>query len=315
MRQLPVRSTVSPLGLLGIGAIVAALSGCASKEGPTAIQAPRGEHPAFAESYPTALQEALDGFAKDEADADALTKEFSKFPDSLKKPTWPLMLEVYKAAEEDGKNGYYGEVLNSERAQGGYFDELKPGLVKRAGGAVDYEAKKNKCEGEYFGAVSRGLDKGYETDAEERLDAASRAQRLITQKGSELPKAEQETLRAQARKLALAIYLVNISLPARHARLVALEAERSKVERTLKHRKEELTEAPPADKASPEAKKSHSEEQSRVADAQTKIEGPHTAAKQRLETSEKAISEAQDRIDDAVSDLLKAAKASLKDLD
>jgi hypothetical protein len=303
--------------VFSISVILVALSGCAPKEGPTAIQAPRGEHPAFAEQYPAKLQAALDGYAKDEADADALATEFEKFPDALKQPTWPLMLEVYEAAEEDGKNGYYGEVLSSERERGRYFDELKPGLVKRAGGAVDYEAKKNKCEGEYFGAVSRGLDKGYETDTEERLDAASRAQSLITQKGSELPKAEQETLRAQARKISLAIYLVNISLPERHAQLEALEAERSKVERTLKNRKEELTEGPPADKASPEAKKSHSEEQSRIAEAETKLEGPHTAARQRLETSEKAISDAQDRVDDAVSDLIKAAKAkaSLKDLD
>jgi hypothetical protein len=297
--------------------ILAALSGCAAKEGPTKIQEPRGEHPAFAETYPSALQAELDGFAKDEADADGLAKEFSKFPDEVKKPAWPLMLEVYEAAKADGESGYYGEVLASERARGQYFEELKPGLVKRAGGAVDYEAKKNKCEGEYFGAVSRGLDKGYETDTEERLDSASRAQSLITQKGSELPKAEQETLRAQARKISLAIYLVNISLPGRHAQLASLEAEHSKVERTLKRRKKALDETPPTEKASPEAKKAHADELARIAEAQSKVEGPHTAAKQRLETSEKATSEAQDRINDAVSKLLKVAKtkASLKDLD
>jgi hypothetical protein len=311
--KLHMRNTFS------VSVIALVLSGCAAKEGPTPIQSPRGEHPGFAEEYPNLLQAALDDYAKDIARAEAIATGFSEYPSAFKEPNWPLLRQVYDAAEEDGKSGYYGDVLQEQEGASRYFEEAKPELVKRAGGAVEYETKKNKCEGEgeYYGAVSRGLDKGLEADSDEQLEAASRAQRLITQKGSELSKADQATLKKQASQIALAVYLVKVSLPKRHARLAELEAERGKVESTLKKRKKELDEEPPADKASAEAKKSFSEEQKLVADSQANLEGPHTAAKQRLETSEKTVKDTQNRVDDALKKLKKAVKdkAALGDLD
>jgi len=303
--------------LFNVSIIALVLSGCATKEGPTPIQSPAGEHPAFAEEYPEQLQTALDDYAKTIARAEALATGFPDYPKAYKEPAWPFLLEVYEAAEEDGESGYYADFLREESQGDSYFDDVKPELVKRAGGAVDYETKKNKCEGEYYGAVSRGLDKGRETHAEERLEGASSAQRLITQKGSELSKADQETLKKQAAEIAVAVYLVRTSLPERHARLAELEAERGKVERTLKRRKKELDQEPLPEKASADAKKSYADEKKLIEEAGSKLEGPHTAATQRLETSEKTIQETRSHIDEALSKLKKAGKdkAALKELD
>ena len=50
-----------------------------------------------------------------------------------------------------------------------FVDEKQP-LVRQVGGSVDHEAKQNECKGDYYGAVSWGLEKAVQDRLKERAD-------------------------------------------------------------------------------------------------------------------------------------------------
>jgi hypothetical protein len=280
-------------------ALSLAFFGCNQESGPKARSAPAADHAAYAVEYPQRLTTAT---ARQEFEAkggQTLVEQIPKYPEELGDPDWNIALGTYQRADEDGKSGHFAEVQRDSALVAKFFVDEKQQLVRQVGGSVDHEAKQNACKGDYYGAVSWGLEKAVQDRLKERADEASSALKYLEQNGDALKKkADRTALEKQARDLALAAYLAHVALPERHEELQSLVAEHDAVKKTLARRREEI-EKTPADSGDAAAKKSRQAELDAIVASEQALASAHDAAKKRLEESEQQVEKAQKAYDEA----------------
>lgn len=272
--------------------------GCNQEAGPAPKTAPASEHAAYATEYPEQLKTATARHEFEAKGGVTLVEQIPKYPSELKDPDWTVALSVYEKADQDGKSGHYAEVQRESAVVAKFFVDEKQQLVRQVGGSVDHEAKQNSCKGEYYGAVSWGLEKAVQDRIKERADEASSAIKYIEQNAESFKKNDRTVIEKQARDLALAAYLAYVALPERHAELERLVAEHDGVKKTLARRREELA-AIPAESGDAAAKKSRKEEQEAIVAAEAALTQAHESAQKRLSESEQEVNEAQKAYDDA----------------
>jgi len=271
---------------------------CNQEAGPEPRTAPAADHAAYASEYPTRLGTATARHEFEAKGGATLTEQIPKYPGELGDPDWNVVLTVYEKADQDGKSGHYAEVQRESALVAKFFVDEKQQLVRQVGGSVDHEAKQNACKGEYYGAVSWGLEKAVQDRLKERADGASSAIKYIEQNAESFKKNDKQVIEKQARDLALAAYLAYVAMPERHADLEALVAEHDGVKKTLARRREEL-EAVPPDSGDAAAKKSRKDELDEIKAAEAALGGAHEAAQKRLSESEQQVEKAQKAYDDA----------------
>jgi len=275
-----------------------AFLGCSNQSGPAPRSAPASENSAYATEYPARLTTAVSRQELEAKGGQTLVEQIPKYPSELGSPDWTVAQGTYERAAEDGKSGHYAEVQRDGALVAKFFVDEKQQLVRQVGGSVDHEAKQNACKGDYYGAVSWGLEKAVQDRLKERADKASSAIKYLEQHGDGLKKADRTVLEKQARDLALAAYLANVALPERHEELQRLVAEHDGVKKTLARRREEL-EKVPADAGDAEAKKARQAELDAVKAAEADLAQAHEAAQKRLTQSEQEVERAQKAYDDA----------------
>jgi hypothetical protein len=288
-----------------------AFLGCSNQGGPAPRGAPSADHPAYATEYPARLTTAVARQDLDAKGGQALFEQIKKYPSELGSPDWAVAEGTYERAAEDGKSGHYAEVQRDSALVAKFFVDEKQQLVRQVGGSVDHEAKQNACKGDYYGAVSWGLEKAVQDRLKERADDASSALKYLEQHGDGLKKADRTVLEKQARDLALAAYLANVALPERHEELQALVAEHDGVKKTLARRREEL-EKTPADAGDAEAKKSRQAELDAIKAAEAALAPAYDAAQKRLAQSEQEVERTQKAYDDAYDALEFELRLKLK---
>ncbi len=158
-------------------------------------------------------------------------EQIPKYPAEPQGPRLDRGADRLRKADRDGKSGHYAEVQRDGALVAKFFVDEKQQLVRQVGGSVDHEAKQNACKGEYYGAVSWGMEKAVQDRLKERSDKASSAMKYIEQNADSFKKSDRTVIEKQARDLALAAYLAYVALPERHADLERLLAEHDGVKK------------------------------------------------------------------------------------
>ena len=184
-----------------------------------------------------------------------------------------------------------------------FYEEEKPELHKKVGGAAQYQAKEKGCDADVYGSANYALDKGIEKSLEDRTHEHSEAHAHIAMHQTKLGKANVETLEKQADHIALTSYVAHVGLVRKKNQLDQLLADASGVESTLNDRIEELK-AEPADEKAPAAeKKAREDELAALEEAKTTLGQELEPARKQAETMEQRITEAKKKYADALKQL------------
>lgn len=290
-------------------------AGCASQQ--PALYASAADQPAYAERYPAELAATRARYAEDEKELGRLTGEFGKYPDALKKPSWPAVTTVVEAADKAGKSGDFAAgMAEGETVQAFYAGE-GTALKRKVGGAAEYAAKEKSCDVEFYGPTAGALDRGMEQQLEERLRSHSAAHREIEDQEDALGKPNLETLEKQADEIGLASHLANVRLPAYKGGLDAALADASGVKSTLEREIEEANEVAASSSASKGAKQTAEKRKAAATSALSTLDAEVANAKtlageleKRNEAAKKSYEKAYEALKDALEAKAKAEPAA-----
>lgn len=296
-------------------ALVIGLASLACAQQKPVVYASSASQGTYALSYPDSMTGVRTEIATVEAQIQTAKSEFVKYPDALNKPSWPDVMSLYAAADEDGKSAGYGaEVERSEVVARFYVDE-KDELNRRVAGAAAHAVKQKECDVEVYGPTSYALGKAFEERLRERLRSRSEAHRYLDEHEAQLGKKNRPKLEDQIDAIARASYLAHVAMPRLRDRLADGVSESSAIAKTLDrlaadaHRKAEDPNLPKDERA-----KAASREQSAL-NSKKKLE-PEIAESKRLaeemqaraDAARKSYEEAFDALEDAVDKREDAAK-------
>jgi hypothetical protein len=268
-----------------------------------AVYASSASQGTYALSYPDSMTGARTEIATVEAQIQTAKTEFVKYPDALAKPSWPDVMSVYAAADEDGKSSGYGaEVERSEVIARFYVDE-KDELNRRVAGAAAHAVKQKECDVEVYGPTSYALGKAFEERLRERLRSRSEAHRYLDEHEAQLGKKNRPKLEDQIDAIARVSYLAHVAMPRLRDRLADGVSEGSAVSKTLDrlaedaHRKAEDPSLPKEERT-----KAASREQSAL-NSKKKLE-PELAESKRLAEEMEARADAARKTYEEAFDVL-----------
>src|SRR6187399_1752858 len=163
---------------IGLGLSLALTAACARQE--PALYASAADQPAYAERYPAALSDARAAYAADEQQATTGSAAFAKYPDALDKPSWPVVEDIVKAADQAGGTGDLAQSMQeADHVRRFYLAEKEP-IHQKVAGSVEYAAKQKPCEVEQLGGTAAGaVDRAIDQSLEDRMHEHNPAVRAI----------------------------------------------------------------------------------------------------------------------------------------
>jgi len=214
--------------------ILAALAAaaCSAPKPEPRIASSAGEA-GYAIEYPGALQSLSNQYVNAEGAIKKIAADFPKYPDQLKDPPWPHVLEVVQRADEAGASASYVERHREVQGARTFFTEEKDEITKRVAGSVQYAAKKKECDFDAYGPAAGGLKDAVDKQLEKRTRARNEAHFLIDRHRDALGKANTQVLEKQADDISLASYLVNIEIVTVKVDAARLLADADQVKKTL----------------------------------------------------------------------------------
>jgi len=298
MKPVSVKAAAVLLALV----VVPQLVGC--KKGQLEPEfAPSADQPSYAKTYPADLKATVTQLEGQLTLVDTTTAEFKEYPGQLKEPDWKEVIIVVDRADAEGQSSYYVEELEENGTVAAFYEEEKPELHKKVGGAAQYQAKEKGCDVDVYGSANYALDKGMEKSLEDRTHKRSEAHAHIAMHQTKLGKANVETLEQQADHIAWASYVVHVGLVRKKDHLDQLLADASGVESTLNDRIEELKAEPVDEKAPATEKKAREDELSELEAAKATLSQELEPAKKEAETLEQRITDARKKYADALKQL------------
>jgi hypothetical protein len=296
-----------------------ATAACAQQQ--PALYASPADQPAYAERYPAALSSGRTTYAADEQQAHAQAVEFQKFPDALDKPSWPVVEDVVKAADEAGKSGDLANGMAQAEAVRTFYAGAKAPIHQKVAGSVDYAAKQKECKdaAELPGTAVSAMDRAIDQELEQSIRDHNPASRLIEDNQDAIGKQNVDKLTKQADQIALASYLVHVRMPQTKRNLDAALTDASEVKKTLEA-EQKRAEAVLADKnASRPAKTTAEKRQKATFSALAAIDSEVNAAKalsaemdKRAQAAQKDYQQAFDALVNAIEEKAKAEAATAK---
>ena len=294
----PVKSHALLLALL----VAPHLVGC--KKGQLEPEfAPSAEQPSYAKTHPDELKTTVAELDSQLSLVDTTTSEFKEYPGQLKDPDWKEVIAVVDRADVEGRSPHYAKGLEDNGTVASFYEQEKPELHKRVGGAAQYQAKEKGCDADVYGSANYALDKGIEKSLEDRTHKHSEAHAYIAMNESKLGKANVETLETQADHISWASYVAHVGLVRKKQQLDQLLADASGVESTLNDRIEELKAMPVDAKTPASEKKAREEELKALEAAKTTLSQELEPAKKQQETAEQRITDARKKYADSLKQL------------
>jgi len=261
------------------------------------------EQPSYAKTHPAELKATVTELEGQLTLVDTTTAEFKEYPGQLKDPDWKEVIVVVDRADVEGRSPHFAEGLEDNGTVAAFYEQEKPELHKRVGGAAQYQAKEKGCDADVYGSANYALDKGIEKSLEDRTHKHSEAHAHIAMNESKLGKANVEALETQADHIAWASYVAHVGLVRKKQKLDQLLADASGVESTLNDRIEELKAAPADPKAPAAEKKAREDEIAALEEAKTTLTQELEPARKQSETLEQRITEAKQKYADALKQL------------
>jgi hypothetical protein len=187
----------------------------------------------YAVEYPAALQAVVSEYAAGEGTVKRVVSDLPKYPDQLKDPAWPYVLEIVQRADEAGASAAYVGRRREVDGARTFFAEEKEDITRKVGGAVQYAAKKKECDFDPYGPTAGSLKDAVDKQLEKRMRARSEAHFLIDRYRDALGKANTQALEKQADEISLASYVTNIALVTVKVDAARLLADTDQVKKTL----------------------------------------------------------------------------------
>jgi hypothetical protein len=292
-------------GILVLCAVI--VGACAPATGEPQFPSSAGQT-TYAADYPAALQALANEQANAETQVHSLTAQFAKFPDQLKDPPWDKVQTIVLQADQAGSGqGYFERQRNVDQVRE-FFTNDKDEIVRKVGGAVQYQAKQKNYELDVYGTVGASMKDAVDKQLEKRLRAASDAQLTIERYRDTLGK-NAPILEKQAYSIALASYLANTGLAMVRSRVTRLSKEADPASKTLDQgiKEEQALQAETGRTAS--EKKSSQERQARLQDARNRIDQASAQANTMLKDLEQRDAAIQKEYKDAIDGLTNAVAA------
>lgn len=267
------------------------------------MSTPAAAHPVYARSYPSQLTASVQLYDVEHGATKDFIEKIKTFPAPLKGTSWPMVAETYKLARADGQSAHYARVRQENTEVSAFITAEKKEIVKKIGGSVQYQAKQDRCDSQFHGAVDSGFDKGIADRFDARREAHSQAQLYIAENQEKLGKDNIKQLRQQADAIATTSYLVHVLLAEHHQELVRSVDEANTVEKTLSKRLDEL-EASRNSSETDDEKKARNQEQEQLFTARAELEHALAGAKKRLKSSEQDVQDVRTAFDAVMKALL-----------
>jgi len=287
---------------LVLGTLVTCASGCKTSQLEPQF-APSADQPSYAKRHPDQLKAALEDFEEQLTLAGTVSGELKDYPGELKEPDWQSVITIVEQADVEGRSPHYAESLEHNDQVAAFYEEEKPEIHKRVGGAVQYQAKEKGCDADMYSPAAHALDKSIEKQLEERTHSQSEAHATIAMNESALGKANIEALERQSDRIALASYITHVGLVRKKNEIDRLLADADAVDRTLASRIEELEKAPPPEKATPAETKARQEELESLKAAKAALAEQLAPAREQAKNAEERINQARKTYSDALSAL------------
>jgi len=277
--------------------------GCSNQK-PAPLYASSASEAGYAERYPDELASARGRFVEHESKSRRMLQSFSTYPDEVRDPSWPVVLEMVNAADTAGRSAAYVRRLEEVEGVARFFDDEKEEISKNVAGAAQYAAKQKGCtDVDAYGGASRALEKSVEKQLEKRLREHNDAQRVIDDNPEALKKENLEKLRKQADDIAYVSYMTHVGVAQSKERMEALVAEASDVQKTLDRTIEQSQKAE-ADANRPAGDKAAAQKRGEAAAAaKQRIESELQQAEHTLKELEQRTKQLQDEYDQALKTL------------
>lgn len=287
--------------LLIAAAALTQAAGCAPPIEPQiASSAPE---PMYASDYPEALSRTMEDINAAEAKTKETTGKFSGYPDALKSPPWPKVLEVVNLADSSGRAYAYVEARREVDDARAFFEAEKDEIVKKVAGAAGFAAKQKGCDVDVSGAASHALKDTIEKRLEKRLREASEANVYIDRNQATLGKENIEKLHEQADEIAYAAYLAHVVIVEHKVRLRRMVEEGESVKQSLDAgiRAEQAYQA--ENGRTPAEKKASEERAEKMRTAAAKVDSAVTQARNVSERADERVAAVTKTYDDAIAKL------------
>lgn len=208
------------------------VAACASQPKPEPEIASSANHGGYALGYTAALTSTMSDLNDRQITARKAIESMNGFPAALKDPPWQHVIEIDRAADEDGKGYAYVERIRQVDGAHEFYESEKDELNKRIGGAVTYVVKQKGCDVDASGAATNALKEGVDKQLQKELHDASESSALIERYRTLLGKQNIAEIEKQADTIAFASYLVHVEIVEEKVRLKRLVAEADKVKST-----------------------------------------------------------------------------------
>jgi hypothetical protein len=270
-------------------ALAGLLSLACSKEAPP-LTAPSGDHPGYAEQYPTRLSTLRTRYQEDESRVRNALSELPKAGEKLGNADPATLVDLFTLADATGKSSAYASSALEADTITRFWQEEKQPLHQKIGGAVAYAGKQKQCVKECsddLGGVAAGAsDRAVEKQLEERQQRLGELHRFIEDHEEAIGKPNLEAAEKQANAIAQLSHLAHVRLELYRRELESSLGEASDVKSTLERTVKE-SDAVLADANATKPRKALAEKRkAAAADALVKHEAETDMAKRALEEME-----------------------------
>lgn len=286
-----------------------------SKEAPP-LTAPSGDHPGYAEQYPTLLTTLRTRYQEDETKVHSALPELPKAGDKLGNADPATLVELFKLADETGKSGAYASSALEADTITRFWEEEKQPLHQKIAGAVAYAGKQKQCVKECsddLGGVAAGAsDRAVEKQLEERQQRLGEIHRFVEDHEDAIGKPNLETAEKEANAIAQLSHLAHVRLELYRRELESSLAEASDVKSTLERTIKE-SDAVLADESASKNRKALAEKRKAAAgDALVKHEAETDMSQRALEEMEQRQKKTASDYDQAFAALIEALEQKAK---
>jgi hypothetical protein len=296
---MKIRPLFWRLALATVG--LSAAAGCAPPVEPQiASSAPE---PMYAASWPDELSATMDGINDAEAKTKENSSKFSGYPDALKNPPWPKVVEIVDLADSTGRAYAYVEAKREVDGARAFFEAEKDEITKKVAGAAGFAAKQKGCDVDVSGAAKHALEETVKKRLEKRLREASEANVYIERNQAALGKDNVDKLHEQADEIAAAAYLAHVVIVEHKVRLRRMVEEGEAVKKSLDAgiKAEQAYQAESG--RTPDEKKASEERAEKMRQAAAKVDSAVQQAKTVSERADERIAAVQKTYDDAIGKL------------
>jgi hypothetical protein len=258
-----------------------------------ALGAPSSDQTAFAEEYPSRLEEARTRFVNGEQNARKAFPEIRALPGKLRGGDPAVAAEVVKQADAAGRSSYYVDEALNQEATARFFAEERAGIRGRIAATVATSAKEQECvkekADELGGTAAAAAERAVQRELEERLHDRGEATRYIEAQREALGDRNVAVLEKRADAITWTSYLTYVRLDLYRSEVDELVAQESNVKATLERSEREGKAAVDSGKL-PSARRAAVEQRVAAhAKARAAIDKELPIAKQELEAMDEKL--------------------------